>query len=205
MERYKKTKFPKCVKSLLIDAGYDTLLSLKSIDESKIESIEVFFNANKHFINKLKCCYSDRYKDMQVFEFLPGHKSIIMALPGQVIDMEASKPTKKTHSLKNSTDEELKTKLISNLINSTGKSGFQLPEDCISVNNIDGFKRIEESNGARCIFSCPFCVSKFSLIYRKFWMTSNATGHLKKHIRGDLSKNITNEDSNSSIHASIHQ
>lgn len=152
-------------------------------------------NSHKHYIDELECCYSDEYKQQEVFEFLPGHKSIITALPNQVeqllkqMDTKTAKKRATHPQLINSfSDMELKSKLISNLMKCSGKSGFPFPEGVISVTNIDGFERVQEENGVfcKCTFSCTFCIKKYSPIFRKFWMSSNATKHLKKHIQQQL-------------------
>lgn len=203
-------QFPECVESLLIDAGYDTVLSLRNIDETKIKSMEDFLNTHRNFINKLKCCYSDCYKQQEVFAFLPGHKSVIMEIPDHLKVMEAAKLDRKRQGkrAKNTSEKTiskkidgvsdmvLKKQLISVLMTSlmkcaeTKEPGLRLPANTISESNIHDFKRDEDEKGfyCNCTFSCPFCSKKYSLRYRNYWMSSNATKHLKMHAQEEAQK-----------------
>lgn len=189
MEVSHNEKLPKCVKSLLIDAGYDTILSLNEMDDAKIKKVEDFLNANKQFVNKLKCCYSEHYKQLEKFEFLPGHKSIILALPNQIKenqDKQIKKSRKQRHDLLS--NEELQQQLIKSLTNflkiQAEKANLEIPEDVISEANIHNFET--ETNGndflCTCRFSCPFCSKTYSVNYKTFWMSSNVTKHLKTHV-----------------------
>lgn len=163
------------------------------MDETTIKKTEDFINSNKQYINKLYCCYSEYYKQLDHFEFLPGHKSIILAIPNQIkeyknknIEKRRNMGRKETPSLLS--NEVLRGKLIKNLMvyskEHGSKSGFQMPDNVISEANIHDFE--SESNGneflCKCRFSCPFCTKTFSVIYKKFWMTSNVTKHLKMHM-----------------------
>lgn len=185
-------QIPRCVKSLLIDAGYNTILSLNEFNEAKIKTIEDFLNANKQHISKLKCCYSQHYKELEVFAFLPGHKSVILSLANQAKQYQEriSNSTYSTqhkrsanhHSLM--TDAQLKTKLLQNLRRYSKTISPDTPSEAYSEANIQEFERISSGNSVcKCVFTCPFCVKKFSLIYKTFWMSSNATKHLKTHLQ----------------------
>lgn len=172
-----KEKFPECIKVLLIAAGFDTAISLKQMSEPKIVEIEKFLNENKQFVQKFKCCHSDHYKQLDIFTFLSGHRSIILTVPDK---LNSNKTMKKTRIGSN---EELKQNLIKNLMACSGKAGFQFPEGIISESNIENFERVIEDNlVCKCQFICPFCPKSFPLKFRKFWEPSNATKHLKSHI-----------------------
>lgn len=198
MERFDKNKIPKCVKTLLYAAGYDSLLSLKCVNESRVKEIEDFVNSNKTLVDKLECCYSVQYKALDTFGFLPGHKSIILTLPDLVKQLETSKANmkannkskkkKRLQTIDSFTDEELQTKLISNLMNSSARNGVKLPPNTISQTNIQDFRRIvkEDDSYCQCIFSCPFCTKKYSLIYRSYWMSSIASKHIMIHVNEQL-------------------
>lgn len=197
MKNFTAEKYPGCVVKLLTAAGFDTILSLSGIDEEKIKEIEVFLTSNKQFVNELKCCQSEWYKELEHFQFLPGHKAIILALPEKIKEMTTEKSKSKLCLNQNNSaqDEELKTHLIKNLIAFSGKAGFQLPQQAISEANIHEFERGSDDNVfvAKCRFSCPFCSKNYSVIYKKNWQSSNVTAHLRKHIDAQLHTQEQNE------------
>lgn len=77
--------------------------------------------------------------------------------------------------------EELKISLIQSLNSCMTKLG--LPSDIISENNIIDFnEQIENGkNVYKCGFSCLFCSKVVPMQHKIFWMTSNATRHIKYH------------------------
>lgn len=193
----KDEKFPKCVKSLLIAAGYDTLSSMNALSDEKIHEIEHFHTENKQFIVKLNCCYDQHYKRLEVFAFLPGHRTTILGLPARIAQMKmqnmnntpVNTPKDRTAAVskisvkKSLPDMELQTNLIENLMKYSGKMGFQFPAGMISDANIRDFVRGSDEDNfvCKCKFSCPFCAKTFRLAYKEFWMSSNVTHHLKMH------------------------
>lgn len=179
--KYNET-FPKCIKQLLIETGYDTVSTLTKIDEEKIKQIECFVNSNKVLLSKLECCYNEECQQFENFEFLPGHKTILMNIKNEISELNLLKKPKKDKSAL--TDPALKEKLISNLIAASKKTGFEFPVGIISEANIVDYKRepIESANICKCRFSCPFCSKKIPVIFKHFWMSSNVTKHLKSHI-----------------------
>lgn len=172
-------------------------MSVTGIDEGSIKKIEDFHNSNKQYINKLDCCYSEHYKQLENFELLPGHKYIILNIPKQMKEIQNKKIEKKNNKHDNMerkktrnllSNEELQAKLVKNLVDYSKYQGkivnFEIPDNVLSEANIHDFRR--ESNGndflCKCRFSCPFCSKTYSVIYKKYWMTSNVTNHLKNHI-----------------------
>lgn len=176
--------FPTCLRSLLNDTGYNTIASLSCIDDAKILEIEQFLTENKDIVNKLECCFSTEYKSLDNFHFMPGHKSMISSIRDDIKEMKelnAAKKRDKKHLLP---DNLIFENLLTNLKAVAGKAGYKKAETIVSEANLHDFKRVsDESDIAyRCWFRCPVCPKTFGLIYKKFWMSSNATTHLKKHI-----------------------
>lgn len=212
-------KFPPCIKAILEDTGYSTKSSLMKLQEETIKTIEDYLTSNKSVLNHLTCCYSDVYKKMDHFHFLPGHKAIILSLPNDVEQLKMfnelttnkrtiKQKTKQANEEENKqmkkrvkkrgrkkikkrckySDAELKQKLVELMIATSRRGNFQLPEGTITDANIIEFERFPEDdeNVCTCKFSCPFCSKLTKLIFKTYWMSSNATKHLKSHIQSNL-------------------
>lgn len=193
LEQFNTEKYPKCIKALLVSAGYDTLSSLSGLDDVKIRKIENFHNENKEYVAQLDCCFHEHYTQVEKFVFLPGHQSIILGIPEQIINLKSVNKSqtvrcapltrKKSHS-----DEQLVKNLIDNLMKYTGKAGYQFPDGLLSKDNIQEFKRgsAEDNFVCKCKFSCPFCSRIISTVHKTFWMSSNITQHFKTHINEEI-------------------
>lgn len=149
--------------------------------------MEDHIKLNRNIIDRLGCCSSDIYKTQTEFSLLPGHKAVLLKIPQQIIEMKGQKRPKKMKP-RESTDE-LKKKLIRQLNEYPKKAGFNLHASCeiISEGNIVDEEVLEDT--IKCKFSCSFCTKKIPVIYNKYWWTSNATKHLKKHISDHLANN----------------
>lgn len=180
------------MKILLKKAGYDRLNSLSKIDTARITEIELHLDNNREWINDLKCCNSEYYKQLTVFQFLPGHRATILDIPEQIQQMcgivGAVSGVKSVAAL-NSTktqrsDDDIIQNLVSNMLKFAEKLNFPLDAEIISAKNVNDFKHGTMSDDFvyKCRFSCPFCSTVFPLKYKTFWMSSNLTKHLKKHI-----------------------
>lgn len=78
---------PSCVKIVLSESGYDSLLSINSINESIMFEVENFVNENRNITATLDCCFSHTYKNLEQFRFLPAHRLLILRLPFYVNKM----------------------------------------------------------------------------------------------------------------------
>lgn len=165
-----KSEFPNCIKTLLLSAGYDINSSLANLNAEKIAEIEQYLNLNKGIIENLDCCYSEEYKSLDIFQFLPGHKAILLMIPDMI------GVAKNVVS-----DQELKSSLIKKLMTACAKAGTQLPAGTISEANLLQFHRPtnEIDTVCKCTFSCPFCSKTYTIKYKSYWMTQNAWKHLK--------------------------
>lgn len=73
---------PTCVKSILSVSGYDTFASIKNISVKSILEIQQHISLHsRQTIAELNCCHCEFYQSQEQFEFLPGHKDLILALP----------------------------------------------------------------------------------------------------------------------------
>lgn len=76
---------PECVKTIMHENGFNSHLSLMSINSDAITNMEKYTNSYlTHAIANLNCCVSDIYKSQVIkkkFEFAPGHRLLIMNIP----------------------------------------------------------------------------------------------------------------------------
>lgn len=78
-------KFPPCVKKILNFSAYDSFSVLKELNEQKILEIEQYISdCGQTILNELNCCHSQKYRNQQQFKFLPGHRAILLSLPGKI-------------------------------------------------------------------------------------------------------------------------
>lgn len=187
LEKWNAEKYPPCVKHILIECGYDKLMGLAELNEQKISKIEKHVNKNRAIIEKMDCCNSETYKGQAEFCFIPGHESIILAIPKQITQLKEKRSQKlKAKGETNKSEDVLKTTLIRNLIKFAQKKGLVLPEGVISERNIVDFKceHLGANKVFKCGFSCPFCATVIPVFFKSFWRSSNASSHLKDHING---------------------
>lgn len=186
MEKLNGEKLPECVKFLLTKSAYNTIATLREINEDKLLNIETFLDGRKDYIAALNCCYHDHYQSLEVFEFLPGHKDLILNMPSQIQQLNGSK--KACCKTKDVPDDELQIGLSTNILNYAEKIGLDVGEDVISTINIHNFRRGSDKDNflCKCKFICPFCAKSFTVTYKKYWGTSNITKHLKEqHLQAE--------------------
>lgn len=176
------------MKKLLISSGYSKFVALGEIDDNKVSQIEDHINNNLELLQNLSCCYSDEYKKMTKFAFLPGHKATILGIKTQVSAMRAAgllvkKPRMIAKRIMERSGNDIQHALIKALDKYV--TGLRLPAGIITERNIHDFK--SETKGEKtehsCVFSCVFCKKKFSIKYKGCWMKSNVTKHIKAHVK----------------------
>lgn len=181
--------FPKCIKTLLIGAAFDSSSSLSNITADSITDIQRNVNNHREILNNLNCCYSDKYKDMVHFEFLPGHRTMISNIPS-LLNIQAKNPWK-NHKKKQTKSEVQVTEQLLNLLQRTLVKAAQennrgnVDAPMISEGNLYDFRQDDTSENEtiyKCRFICPYCDETFALSYRKFWISSKVTKHIKNHM-----------------------
>lgn len=191
--------FPNCVKTLLISSGFDTNSSLYNLNENTIVGIEQYFSTNKDEIAQLNCCYSDEYKKLDKFQFLPGHKTLILAIPS-MLDVSNKLSKKKIMLSDQELKNELVKKLMTTLTTAARKVGISIPAGTISEANLIQFHRPthgptnEKNIVCQCKFSCPFCAKNYTIKYKTYWQTNNASTHLKNAHMKSNDQNDNHDD-----------
>lgn len=57
-------------------------MSLLGLNEESLVSVESFAQKSlQHLIKQLNCCHSEIYRNQTEFQFIPGHKSLILKIP----------------------------------------------------------------------------------------------------------------------------
>lgn len=75
----KTIEVPSCLKKLLNLSGYTTAISLKRFNELSIAQLEKYIEDNKLNLT-ISGEHSELYKQMVPFEFLPGHKELLIQI-----------------------------------------------------------------------------------------------------------------------------
>lgn len=91
IEHFNQIEVPMCLKVLLSKCGYDSMLSLKYISETRITEIEYYVRKFKNKIfsdgNDTDGCLYE-YEKQDLFTILPGHRSILLDLPQSIRKMQ---------------------------------------------------------------------------------------------------------------------
>lgn len=84
---------PISLKYILLKCGYDSIISIRQICEERIEELQNFIEKNKNEIlfNEKYNMLDDinTYQTQRKFEFLPGHKNILLDLPKHIQMMQS--------------------------------------------------------------------------------------------------------------------
>lgn len=67
-----------CVKSILINSGYDNWYSLKCLNDTLLVKVEENVGQNRWITEKLCCEHAKQYHTAKKFEFLPGHSTMLL-------------------------------------------------------------------------------------------------------------------------------
>lgn len=62
-------------------------MGINQLNESTLDEVEQFVDKNRHILSELGCCNADTYKNLAKFRFLPGHRLLILRLPGYINDI----------------------------------------------------------------------------------------------------------------------
>lgn len=202
-----KENFPGCLAFIFAQAGYTTLISLKRITQESILEVERFVDENKATLSmpngtcRAKCgCKS--YSTVTEFKFLPGHRIMINILiemlgrRSEAIEqqLKGAKGPNQSNQCKKYWRKHSKEKLSQMLIQSIHtvckKENYPKMINLIKdVNVTEYLETLEPSSqcgkdhfSCKLTFGCPVCPHRSRLTFKEYWMTSNASKHLRIHI-----------------------
>lgn len=182
---------PESIVKILIASGYDNAISISELCEDEIKIIETYANNNlKHLIEE-----TETYKTHGQFQFLPGHKKLLYALPIRVAEYHNRKSKKPIENQPNTATDEvelltpeelnkLKNGLIGKLNTNIKDIDVQFTEQSLTT-GIDAYishgRKTGNNATYKCIVSCVLCEKKISCTWNKRWQTSNLEKHVKSH------------------------
>lgn len=122
-EKYLGKVIPECIKKILSETGFDDDLALENLKETDIKDIEHYVNEHlPTLVNSLTCCKSEIYKAQNKFEFLPGHRRLIIHLAEGMRLKYAKIRDKNSAYILEQIEHPLLNELISNAIINFGKT-----------------------------------------------------------------------------------
>lgn len=183
------------MKRILNVCGYNSALSFKLVEEDKLSNLENYIETHhRKVVDEFQ-----EYEDIKPFQFLPGHRSLILGIKAEISDIQSKKKQKVPKSNKMPRDEDEKTLQIS-LINqlSAYANGISLKLDWSHSIQETEFTQVENSTLVRCKISCPQCGMTSTMRYERSWKVANMYRHLRTHSSTLASTNISKVTSKTS-------
>lgn len=175
------SKVPTCMKTILNACGYNNIWAFKSAEEGTIVDLERFMEKrHRKLIDSL-----DEYKDIQPFEFLPGHRSLILGIKNQIVSVEDAKRKRSMAKRKTKPSETLdevglKRELVDQMSDFSSKISLQIDWE----NAIDNFQSTTNGDvtSVQCSLLCPICGASRLIRFDESWKPSNMYKHLRSHV-----------------------
>lgn len=124
----------------------------------------------------------EEYKDIKPFEFLPGHRALILGIKAEILDLQTKKKPKiaksnKLHQVEN--ENTLQFALINQMSNFAKGIGLSVDwSNCIQDFTLT---TVENTKFAQCKLSCPICTTQLTIRFDRNWKISNLCRHLRRH------------------------
>lgn len=196
----RENRLPNLIVEILKKTGYDSPLSIELLEDDKIKGIEESIQKRFNSFNQL---FKDtEYENIETFEFLPGHKTLLLGIRIYVKKyLEKNLSAKRNNRLPAIVEEcsetelelfsdiekeNLKKKLIEKVEKFSKK--FNISTESLSQNNIrgdlDAIIKADNHIVYKCKFHCSIgdCQYITPCLYNKHWQISNLEKHLKTHI-----------------------
>lgn len=85
LQIYVRNSIPHIILKILKETGFDSPLSIKTIDSEAISDLEKYINDNETLHSLLN---NSVYANTKPFKFLPGHKLLLLGLKKKCVEFE---------------------------------------------------------------------------------------------------------------------
>lgn len=180
-ENFCKGKVPSCLKKFLLEFGFDSDITIESINSDSIDTLEKHIDQRKSVLKNT--VYKNCINDNKPFEFKLGHRICLLGLPDRIREYKKSIVPKKKEAKTLQSEEVLKNVIVEKLNGILNSLSADLTSDSL-VSVADIFDFSEKDNICKCKVKCPLCLTetkKFTCTYRGYWSVSN----LKRHWTND--------------------
>lgn len=180
LEKLNRSKYPKFIKTILIETAFNTPAALKAINEKSVEHIEKTVSNNLNLLNKTEYVNATGELKTKPFEFLIGHKALILNFPQEIKDLQSSNEIEKKNKIENLSENDLKALLVLKIINYITNKKITTIKTLNPTENLTQFITNFEKNPdrVRVLVKCPFCVKKIPCTFDTIWRISNFGTHI---------------------------
>lgn len=204
------------LEEIIIGTAFDSEAAILGINRDIILEIESFVNENKYILANTS--YRNCIVENRNFKLKPGHKSVLLSLPGKLRDFNKKKESgkenvKKSKKPNNQLEENInfhneRVEVTENEEKSLKEKLLQKIQNFASKLSISNIAKFDESciqeyhrqiQKVKCKVQCPFCEISIGCEHSSYWRISNLERHLKKHINVVYVENETATNLSSEI------
>lgn len=185
---------PELLVKILVTAGYDNAISISEFNENDLEIVQNYTCGNlKELVKQYEV-----YNSEGQFEFLPGHRKLLLALPNKVQSYLKEKLKSKNENENEehllSAEEQLKDddkivskrKLIIKLNHFLQKIEHQVENTENLIGEIETYNGQSRTSNKKpplkCLVNCMFCEKPVSCTQNGHWQIGNLEKHIQIHI-----------------------
>lgn len=216
LNEYLNHQIPELIFQLLKRTGYDTPISIHTINFEVISEIENYVNSDNgnSILEYLK---SKNYPNTTPFAFLPGHKAFFLGLKLKSEDFDIFEAEDNNKNQKSNiqaenqrvghyeeANEEANQEIETTLRKKIEKfvKNKKIPVENFENINLDVADFVNDKNRnkkkiVKCTVKCLFCEVRIPCIYASHWQISNYENHLKGHTVGSSRNEKSNGQSSS--------
>lgn len=179
LETFVGFKYPSFIKDILLNTGYDCEHAIQTIDEKSISTIEKKIESDHPHLLK-GTIYERKPENNLPFEFLLGHRALILEIPSTLakyLKRKSDKKTeKKTKKFQEIELENLKVILINKIKNNLKYKKINCEFDIENIGDLS-----QRGNRVSCLVKCVFCETNTPCSFDEYWRITNYSNHVCGH------------------------